>query len=138
MNPQLIVSINGERFEAVLEEKLAPKSCEWLLRQLPYRSKLIHVRWSGEACWVPMGELNVEVPPEEATRHPRPGQLILYPGGISETEMLLAYGAVAFASKAGPLAGNPLLTVTGNLERLAEIGRAILWEGAKELTIEAA
>ena len=85
-----------------------------------------------------MGDLQVEVPPEEATRHPRPGQLILYPGGISETELLLAYGAVAFASKAGPLAGNPLLTVTGDLDRLAEIGRAILWEGAREFLVEAA
>jgi hypothetical protein len=135
---QLLVSIGGERFEAVLEDQVAPKSCEWLLRQLPYRSKLIHVRWSGEACWVPMGDLQVEVPPEEATRHPRPGQLILYPGGISETELQLAYGAVAFASKAGPLAGNPLLTVTGDLDRLAEIGRAILWEGAREFLVEAA
>jgi len=85
-----------------------------------------------------MGNLKVDLPQEEATRHPRPGQLILYPGGISETEILIAYGAVAFASKAGPLAGNPLLTITEKLDQLAEIGRHILWHGSSDLIIELA
>lgn len=138
MARQIAISIGGTRFDAALEEGVAPRSSDWLLRQLPFRSKLIHVRWSGEACWVPMGDLKVDLPPEEATRHPRPGQLILYPGGISETEMLIAYGAVAFASKAGPLAGNPLLTITDKLDQLAEIGRDILWHGAKDLSIDLA
>ena len=138
MARQIAISIGGHRFDAALEEGVAPRSSDWLLRQLPLQSKLIHVRWSGEACWVPMGNLKVDLPPEEATRHPRPGQLILYPGGISETEMLIAYGAVAFASKAGPLAGNPLLTITDKLDQLAEIGRDILWHGAKDLRIDLA
>ena len=29
---------------------------------------------------------------ENHTSHPAPGQVILYPGGISETEILLVYG----------------------------------------------
>jgi len=32
---------------------------------------------------------------------PAPGQIILYPGGISETEILLAYGGVHFACQDG-------------------------------------
>ncbi len=37
--------------------------------------------------------------------------MIFYPGGYSETEILLAYGGVRFASKLGQLAGNHFLTV---------------------------
>ncbi len=62
---------------------------------------------------------------------------MLYPGGISETEILLAYGAVAFASKAGPLAGNHFLTVTDGLEHLRPLGERTLWEGAQEILFEA-
>ena len=64
--------------------------------------------------------------------------MIVYPGGISETEILLAYGGVQFASKMGQLAGNHFLTITSDLDKLAELGRAVLWEGAKPIRIEAA
>jgi hypothetical protein len=45
---------------------------------------------------------------------------------------------VQFASKMGQLAGNHFLTVTSGLDKLAELGRAVLWEGAKPIRIEAA
>lgn len=122
-------------FEAKLELELAPKTCAWFLQQLPYRRQIIHVRWSGEACWVPLGCEPVEIPMENATSYPAPGQFILYPGGLSETEILLAYGGVRFASKVGQLAGNHFLTITQGLERLPELGRLALWEGAQELVI---
>ncbi len=48
---------------------------------------------------------------ENHTSYPAPGEFILYPGGISETEILLAYGGVHFASKVGQLAGNHFLTI---------------------------
>ena len=79
---------------------------------LPYKEKIIHVRWSGEGCWIPLGDLDLGLPYENHTSHPALGQIILYPGGISETEILLAYGGVCFASKVGQLAGNHFLTVT--------------------------
>jgi hypothetical protein len=64
--------------------------------------------------------------------------VILYPGGISETEILLAYGGVRFASKVGQLAGNHFITLTSGLEQLPEVGRLALWEGAKPIRFEAA
>jgi len=73
---------------------------------LPYRERLIHVRWSGEACWIPLGDLDLSLGYENATSYPILGQMLLYLGGISETEILLAYGSVRFASKVGQLAGN--------------------------------
>ena len=50
---------------------------------------------------------------EDATSHPAPGEIVLYPGWVSETEILLAYGPTCFASKAGQLAGNHFITITG-------------------------
>ena len=50
------------------------------------------MRWSGEACWISLGDLDFELGYENHTSYPAPGDVILYPGGISETEILLAYG----------------------------------------------
>ena len=99
-------------FEARMEEEAAPKTCAKFMSLLPYREKIIHVRWSGEGCWIPLGDLDLGLPFENHTSFPAPGDVILYPGGISETEILLAYGGVRFASKVGQLAGNHFLTIT--------------------------
>ena len=53
----------------------------------------------------------------------RSRQIILYPGGIDETEILLVFGGVSFACKMGQLAGNHFITLTSGLENLAELGR---------------
>jgi Protein of unknown function (DUF3830) len=123
-------------FGARLEMKRAPKTCTKFVSLLPYRQRIIHVRWSGEACWIPLGELDVGLGHENATSYPAPGEVILYPGGISETEILVAYGSVSFASKAGPLAGNHFLTITDGRENLAALGHLTLWEGAQQIVFE--
>src|SRR5690349_15161334 len=113
-------------FTARLETGAAPRTCAAFLRALPFASEIVHVRWSGEAVWMPLGELDFGVGPENATSYPAPGEIILYPGGVSETEILLAYGPVCFASKAGQLAGNHFLTIVSGLEGLHELGRTVL------------
>ena len=111
-------------FEAQMEEALAPKTCARFSTLLPYRQQIIHVRWSGEGCWIPLGEFDFGLGYENHTSHPAPGDIILYPGGISETEILLAYGAVDFCSKVGQLAGNHFLTdATTPYARSASSGR---------------
>lgn len=125
-------------FLARLEREVAPKTCAAFLRMIPYRNRLIHVRWSGEACWIPLGSLDLGLAHENATSYPAPGMLLLYPGGVSETELLLAYGACRFASKAGQLAGNHFMTIVGGGEHLTELGRLTLWEGAQEIAFTAA
>lgn len=118
-----------------LETETAPLTCAHFKNMLPFRSQLIHVRWSGEGCWVPMGDTPRDIPVENGTSYPSPGQFIFYPGGFSETEILLAYGGVRFASKLGQLAGNHFLTVTSGLEDLADLGRLTLYHGAQDLVI---
>ncbi len=120
-------------FRARFEDALAPKTCARFRALLPYRESIIHVRWSGEACWIPLGDLDLGLPFEDATSYPAPGQIILYPGGISETEILLSYGAVCFASKAGQLAGSHFLTVTEGMENLRPLGRMTLLQGAQPI-----
>ena len=110
-------------FEAQMEETLAPKTCAKFLSLLPYRQQIIHVRWSGEGCWIPLGEFDFGLGYENYTSYPAPGEIILYPGGISETEILLAYGAVAFSSKVGQLAGNHFLTITRAAKICTALGK---------------
>jgi hypothetical protein len=124
-------------FTARWEEQNAPKTVAKFKSLLPYRERIIHVRWSGEACWIPLGELDLGLGYENHTSYPAPGQILVYPGGISETEILLAYGSCHFASKVGQLAGNHFLTITEGLENLTALGKMTLWQGAQEIVFGA-
>jgi hypothetical protein len=134
----LEITASGIRFRARLEEEAAPATVAAFRRLLPLDSRIVHVRWSGEGGWIPMGGLDVGIGAENATRYPSPGELIFYPGGVSETELLLAYGYVAFASKAGGLAGNHFATIVQGNENLRELGRRLLWEGAQDIAFREA
>jgi hypothetical protein len=125
-------------FAGRLEEKAAPKTVAAFVSRMPFVSKIIHVRWSGEGVWVPLGDLDFGVGFENNTCYPSPGQVVLYPGGVSETELLIAYGPVAFASKAGPLSGNHFLTLTEGLENIHALGRKTLLEGQQDIRFELA
>jgi Protein of unknown function (DUF3830) len=127
------ITAAGFRFVARLEEYAAPTTVEAFRRLLPLDSRIIHCRWSGESNWIPFGELDLGIGPENATCYPSPGELLLYPGGVSETELLFPYGHCAFGSKAGPLAGNHFATVVEGQENLDELGRLTLWEGAQSI-----
>jgi hypothetical protein len=129
----LEIAAGGFAFTAELLEQDAPQTVAASRRLLPLDSKIIHVRWSGEGGWIPWGDLDLGIGPENATCYPSPGELILYPGGVSETELLLAYGYVSFASKAGALAGNHFATMTSGQENLRALGKKLLWEGAQEI-----
>lgn len=120
------------RFDAA-----APLTAARFRALLPYRQRILHVRWSGEACWIPLGDFDTGLPYESATSYPAPGQILLYSGDLSETEVLIAYGPCCFASKAGQLAGNHFLSITEGLDDLATLGRKTLWEGAQDIVFAA-
>ena len=122
------------RFLARLETERAPKSCAKFRSMLPLTTRIIQARWSGEAGWIPFGDLAIDTGYENQTSHPAPGHLLLHPGDISETEILFPYGATLFASKVGQLAGNHFATVYEGNERLRELGELVLWKGAQEIT----
>lgn len=135
---ELISVVAGPyKFRARFEDHAAPKTCAAFRALLPYDERIIHVRWSGEACWIPLGDLDLGLRYENHTSFPAPGQIILYPGGVSETEILLAYGSVCFASKVGQLAGNHFLTIVDGLDQVAALGKLTLWEGAQPIRFAA-
>jgi hypothetical protein len=121
-------------FVARLEEEAAPQTVAAFRRLLPLESRIIQARWSGQSAWIPFGELDVGIGPENATSYPAPGELLLYPGGVSETEILLPYGPTCFASKAGQLAGNHFATIVEGGDRLQELGDQVLWQGAQPIS----
>ena len=133
---KLKLSSSKYTFFAVLEEALSPETCASFLTMLPLKEKVIHVRWSGEAFWIPYGDNHVHLPIENATSYPSKGEVLLYPGGISEMEIIFAYGSCMFSSRVGQLPGNHFMTITEGIDQLADFGKEILWKGAQELTIE--
>ena len=121
------------QFVGRLEEAAAPKTCARFLALLPFSNKVIHSRWSGEAVWIPLGDLDLDLYLENATSHPSRGDILLYPGKFSETEFLFAYGSACFASKLGQLAGNHFLTLVEGQENLMAFGQLVLWHGAQDI-----
>ena len=134
----LRIAVAGLTFVARLEQEAAPRSCAAFSALVPFRNKLIQARWSGEAAWIPLGDLEVGVGFENATSYPAPGEILLYPGGFSETEILFPYGPTCFASKLGQLAGNHFLTVVEGRAQLKEVGRLVGWEGGQDIVVERA
>ena len=134
----LDLEIGSTGFSATLRDDLAPQSCERLMSVLPYRGRVIHARWSGEALWSPLGEAwpaGLRLPRENARCQPKPGEALLYAGDLSEPELLIPYGTVRFACNAGVLEGNPVLTIDASTSALAEIGRQVLWNGGMSLKL---
>jgi hypothetical protein len=130
------IEIDGYMFDAIFEETNSPKTCAAFRKVMLFEGQVVHVRWSGEGMWIPLGNMDFAVGYEDATSYPAAGQVLLYPRGKSETEILIAYGCVKFASKAGPLAGNHFASITSGFEKLREIGESTLWGGSKSIVFK--
>jgi hypothetical protein len=134
---ELSIRVGELNFSAQWEAE-APRTVEAVRGLLPIQSRLIHCKWSGEGTWIPFGDLRLGVGYEHHTSHPAPGELLIYTGDISECEILLPYGACDFSSKLGQLAGNHFASIqadAGWRDRLRELGRRTLWEGAQPIEI---
>ena len=133
---RLKISVGDLVLIADMHKEKAPETCRLLVESFPIEGKLIQARWSGEAAWLQMDPYGIEVPQENATSYPGQGQLLYYPGGVSEKEILIPYGSACFASKFGLLPGNHFATIIeGDLEKL---GKKVLWDGAQPIKIEIA
>ncbi|KAG9570393.1 hypothetical protein KCU71_g1351, partial [Aureobasidium melanogenum] len=133
----ILITAGPYQFLANYEQQ-APNTVAAFRKLLPYHQKIIHVRWSGEAVWVPLGDTDLKLQFENHTAHPGAGQILFYPGGYSETEILFCYGNVAFASKMGALAANHFLTITEGSSNLKALGDMVLWQGAQDVKFELA
>ncbi len=123
-------------FIARMETEKAPATCALFAGLLPFRNKVIHSRWSGEAVWIPLGDMVTDFAFENHTSHGSRGDLLFYPGGFSETEILFVYGSSRFASRMGQLAGNHFLTMEQGQKHLEAFGKLVLWRGAQDILFE--
>lgn len=133
---ELRITAGSFEFVARFEEEAAPQTCETFGGLLPFENRLVQARWSGEAAWIPLGDLDLGLSFENHTSFPAPGEILLYSGGYSETEILFPYGGTRFASIVGQLAGNHFLTITEGREHLRELGQLVLWAGAQDIVFE--
>lgn len=130
------ITIGKFEFNAKMHLDEAPETCRLLLEKMPITGKVIQARWSGEAAWLQMDPYGIEAPQENATSYPGSGQILYYPGGVSEKEILIPYGSACFASKFGLLPGNHFATVIEGNELLEIMGEKVLWDGAQSIRIE--
>ena len=133
---ELRLTIGTHLLTARLEAKAAPISCARFRSLLPLHRSLLHARWSGECGWAPLGPLPFDLAAENTTERPTPGQILIYAGALSEPEILVPYGAAAFACRGGPLAGNHFMTVVEGADELPGIGSALLWRGALPIVVQ--
>ena len=58
MSVKVAITIGPFEFVAAMEEQ-APLTCAAFREILPFQAKTIHVRWSGESVWVPLGDARI-------------------------------------------------------------------------------
>jgi hypothetical protein len=80
----LSITAGPYAFRARLEEERAPKTCQAFSKLLPFEQKVIHVRWSGESTWIPLGDFDVGVGFENHTSHPAPGEILSTPAASAK------------------------------------------------------
>jgi hypothetical protein len=126
-------------FIGELHTDVAPESVEALREVTTLVSELIHVRWSGNAVWIEIDEVDLpDLPRENHTVYPSRGDVLLYPGYRNVQEILISCGPTCFKSQAGELAGNHVATLDATPAELIALEDRTLYDGALpcELTVE--
>jgi len=57
----MIIKIDNHKFKAVFEETKSPQSCLAFKKLMPFAGKVVHVRWSGEGMWIPLGDMDFDL-----------------------------------------------------------------------------
>jgi hypothetical protein len=121
------------QFTARFERSLSPITCEAFSALLPFHAKLLQARWSGEAAWIPLGNLDLKVGHESVTGAPDVGDILFHPADHSESEILIPYGKTMFRCRDGALVGNHFLTIVGGKEHLSRMGELVLRQGCQNI-----
>ena len=134
-NSQLQIKTKDLAFVAAWELVKAPKTCAAVKRLLPIAGKLVQARWSGEAAWISLDHLDIDIKFENHTIYPSKGELLFYQGFINVKEILIPYGPTIFGSKMGLIPGNHFASIIRGRDQLEELGRRVSLEGAQDVEL---
>ena len=132
------IGVADMQFTAKLEWSLSPDTCQNFCAILPFHAKLLQARWSGEAAWIPLAQMDLRVGQEATTGCPGVGDILFHPADHSECEILIPYGKSAFRCKDGDLVGNHFLTIVEGKDQLTKVGELVLWHGSQNIEFSAA
>jgi hypothetical protein len=132
----ILVTIGDQQIRAHLEEQKAPQTCAAFRALLPLKGKVLQARWSGQSIWMPLHAVKVRVPEENLKNRPEAGEVLFYPEGQSDCEILIPYGVTVFGSRMGPLSGNHFLTLDMPADQLKALGSRVWHEGEKPIVFE--
>jgi hypothetical protein len=139
------LALAGERFDAVLLEREAPRTCDAILRRLPLDGELWHAHFIGPALTFPLhiDPLPVENPyalsiPAGALLLDVRQQPVVVDGRALPPELVIVYGTGArMLNWAGFSPANLFGRIEGDLDRLAEVGHRVQYGGvsAAQITV---
>ena len=129
----LSITAGGFTFVARLEEEDAPETVAAFRRLLPLESRIIHVRWSGEAGWIPFGDLDLGLGPENATCYPTRARSSSTRAASRRRRSCSPTATSTSPRRPASSPGNHFATIVEGTENLRALGKSFLWEGAQEI-----
>ncbi len=132
--PRLIeLEADGVTAVASLHEDVAPKTVDRIWNALPVEQKLRHVRWSGNAAYVLVPEL-------EDPSFPLENQVSFYVSGAvayrpEHGELAFSYGQAQARDLAGNGWASHFATLQGDTAEFLKMLQRTQREGAKRLVI---
>jgi len=134
----LTLETDHDEFTGELHTDAAPESVAALREITTLESQLLHVRWSGNAVWIEIDEIDLpDLPRENHTVYPSRGDVLLYPGYRNVQEILVSCGPTCFKSQAGELAGNHVATFDATPADLTALEDRTLYDGALDCVLNA-
>ena len=104
----LEITAAGMRFLARFEEEPAPQTVAAFRAMLPLEDRIIHCRWSGESNWIPWGDRDLGIGPENATSYPHPGRARALPRRPERDRAALPVRLLQLREQGRPAVGEPL------------------------------
>lgn len=128
------VDLNGTVVRALLNDGLAPKTCQAIWDALPFEGRGVHAQISGDMFRMlehtPIGDMAVE----SGIAFQHPGQIVYYPG---IKEIAFCTGAARFRAAPGADGAigrlTPLAEIEGDFSVFAKVGYDLQFDGARPI-----
>jgi hypothetical protein len=129
----LDITIAETRFRARLLAERSPRAVAAVWEALPFRGHVEHGQWSGDLFLASERFPLKEPIRERGLGFQHPGLVVLDP---DSGDIAICYGQGRLNDHTLPLTPIPIAEIGGDLAPLAELGRALQWDGAQPIAIE--